>query len=186
MPTPFLGMDPCLEQSGIWNQVQIHLIVEIQRYLARLLRPKYVVAIGMRTFFTDLSPDEEKERYLEVRDRVTGEAITVIEILSPTNKTSHRRRYLRKRRKILGSETNLVEIDLLRAGSPMPMTGKTPPPTTASSSAGPGNALAHRRFSSTSSIRSRIRPSPCATGKMSRFCRLISYCATSTTQLVTI
>jgi len=33
---------------------------------------------------------------------------------------------LEKRMAILGSETNLVEIDLLRAGSPMPMTGKTP------------------------------------------------------------
>lgn len=126
MPAPFLGMDPYLEQYGIWNQIQIDLIVQIQYYLARLLRPKYVVAIGMRTFFTDLSPDEEKERYLEVRDRVSGEAITVIEILSLTNKTSHRRRYLRKRREILGSETNLVEIDLLRADAPMPMTGKMP------------------------------------------------------------
>ena len=126
MPTPFPGMDPYLEQSGIWNQIQIDLIVQIQRHLARLLRPKYVVAIGMRTFFTDLSPDEVVERYLEVRDQVSGEAITVIEILSLTNKTSHRRRYLRKRREILGSETNLVEIDLLRSGKPMPMTGNTP------------------------------------------------------------
>ena len=52
MPSPFPGMDPYLEQSGIWNQVQIHLIVAIQRFLAGLLRPKRIVAIGMRTRFT--------------------------------------------------------------------------------------------------------------------------------------
>jgi len=126
MPTPFPGMDPYLEQFGIWNQVQIDLIVQTQRYLAGLLRPKKIVAIGMRTRFPGDKRKEEKQRYLEVRDQVSGEAITVIEILSPTNKRSHRREYLEKRLEILGSETNLVEIDLLRAGAPMPMTGKTP------------------------------------------------------------
>ena len=126
MPTPFPGMDPYLEQSGIWNQVQINLIVEIQRFLAGLLRPKKIVAIGMRTRFPGDKWKEEKQRYLEVQDQVSGAAITVIEILSPSNKRSHRREYLEKRMEILGSETNLVEIDLLRAGSPMPMSGKTP------------------------------------------------------------
>lgn len=126
MPTPFPGMDPYLEQYGIWNQIQIDLIVQSQRFLARLLRPKKIVAIGLRTRFPGDKWKEEKQRYLEVRDQVSGEAITVIEILSPSNKRSHRREYLEKRMDILASETNLVEIDLLRAGSPMPMTGKTP------------------------------------------------------------
>ncbi|MCL4834506.1 MAG: DUF4058 family protein [Caldilineaceae bacterium] len=172
MPTPFPGMDPYLEQSGIWNQIHTDLIVYIRRHLTSLLRPRYVVAIEQRTFAetSDQSvsigrpdvlavlppspapvaapmaavavpvlaevreayrvrlpmPDEVFERYLEVRDRVSGEAITLIEILSPSNKRSHRLEYLEKRMEILGSETNLVEIDLLRAGLPMPMTGKTP------------------------------------------------------------
>jgi len=68
-------------------------------------------------------PDEIVERYLEVRDIVAGEVITTIEILSPTNKLSRegRRQYERKRLKILGSATHLIEIDLLRAGESFPI-----------------------------------------------------------------
>ncbi len=67
--------------------------------------------------------EEEIERYLEVRKPKTGQVVTVIEILSPKNKRSGEGRvaYLLKRDKILASQTHLVEIDLLRAGEPMPV-----------------------------------------------------------------
>ena len=67
-------------------------------------------------------PEEITERYLEVRDVVTGEVITVIELLSPTNKLTRdgRRQYERKRLRVLGSATHFIEIDLLRAGEPFP------------------------------------------------------------------
>ncbi len=71
-------------------------------------------------------PEEIRERYLEVRDVATGEAITVIEVLSPSNKAEDRIRYERKRMHIFASLTNLVEIDLLRAGKPMAMAGNFP------------------------------------------------------------
>ena len=66
-------------------------------------------------------PDEIRETYLEVRDTQDGKLVTALEILSPTNKRPGRGRelYERKRREILGTSTNLVEIDLLRAGEPM-------------------------------------------------------------------
>jgi hypothetical protein len=69
--------------------------------------------------------DELRENFLEIREIKTGRAITVLELLSPTNKINldGREQYLRKRGQILRSRTNLVEIDLLRAGGPMPMTG---------------------------------------------------------------
>ena len=68
-------------------------------------------------------PEEVVERYLEVRDVVTGEVITAIEILSPTNKLTRegRRQYERKRLTVLGSATHLIEIDLLRSGEPFPI-----------------------------------------------------------------
>jgi hypothetical protein len=49
--------------------------------------------------------------------------ITAIEVLSPTNKSTHEGRelYLATHLKVFSSMTNLVEIDLLRAGQPMPM-----------------------------------------------------------------
>ena len=72
-------------------------------------------------------PWEVKEQYLEVREVVTKELITVIEVLSPINKRSGKGRslYETKRTRILTSMTNLIEIDLLRSGQPMAMTGAT-------------------------------------------------------------
>ena len=70
-------------------------------------------------------PEQATERFLEVRATATAEVISIIEILSPKNKRSGegREAYESKREKILGSATNLVEIDLLRQGKPMPILG---------------------------------------------------------------
>jgi hypothetical protein len=69
--------------------------------------------------------DIVRETYLEVRARDTDRVVTVLEILSPSNKLpgEGREQYERKRLKLLGTLTNLVEIDLLRAGPPMTMRG---------------------------------------------------------------
>lgn len=66
---------------------------------------------------------EVHERFLEIRDAGAGRVITVIEILSPSNKLpgDGRAQYLHKREAVLASQSNLVEIDLLRAGEPMPI-----------------------------------------------------------------
>lgn len=71
-------------------------------------------------------PEEVTERYLEVISTKNNTLVTVIEILlSPKNKRSGggREAYEKKREKILGSKTNLVEIDLLRSGKSMPVLG---------------------------------------------------------------
>ncbi|QYX31550.1 DUF4058 family protein [Sphaerospermopsis torques-reginae] len=70
-------------------------------------------------------PINIKEGYLEVKEVGTEKLITTIEILSPTNKRSGKGRegYQEKRQQVLGSRSNLVEIDLLRKGEPMPMFG---------------------------------------------------------------
>ncbi len=66
-----------------------------------------------------------KEGYLQVREVGTEELVTTIEILSPTNKRhgKGRRAYQKKREQVLASFSNLVEIDLLRQGEPMPIIG---------------------------------------------------------------
>jgi hypothetical protein len=71
-------------------------------------------------------PVEVKERYLEVREVGTDAVITVIEVLSPKNKRSGEGRliYERKRQAILGSLSHFVEIDLLRSGLAMAMSGE--------------------------------------------------------------
>lgn len=74
-------------------------------------------------------PDDIREIWLEVRETATNRVITVLEILSPTNKLAGegRRQYEYKRLSLLGTRTHLVEVDLLRAGEPMPMWGYTQP-----------------------------------------------------------
>ena len=68
-------------------------------------------------------PETIRESYLEVREVATREVVTVIEVISPKNKRSGegRKAYEKKRHPVLGSLTNLVEIDLLRDGKPMPI-----------------------------------------------------------------
>jgi hypothetical protein len=166
MPSPFPGMNPYLENSAYWSGVHHWLINAIARTLTSQLRPRYVVAVEVRTYQTideesllvgipdnvvlqrsqetrDRAstvvatpsvqpipvtlpiPIEIRQGYLEVRRVGNGEVVTAIEVLSPINKRKGegRRKYEEKRHKILGSLTNLVEIDLLRQGQPLPMSG---------------------------------------------------------------
>ncbi len=163
MASPFLGMNPYLENPLFWSEIHNLLIAAIFRKLNPQLRPKYKVAIEKRVYQTtdedyllvgvtdvavqstqktllpqiasiavaspsveaitvDLTmPETVKETYLEVRDVITQEVVTVIEILSPKNKRAGegRKAYVKKRLQVLGSFTNLVEIDLLRDGKPI-------------------------------------------------------------------
>jgi len=70
-------------------------------------------------------PDEVSENFLEIYEVKTGKLITVLELLSPVNKLRKQGReaYERKRGDVFRSWTTLVEIDLLRAGDPMPVVG---------------------------------------------------------------
>jgi hypothetical protein len=67
--------------------------------------------------------DVEHLAIVEIRDRRSRELVTLIEVLSPSNKQSGstRDQYLAKRQELLNSRANLVEIDLLRGGNPMPL-----------------------------------------------------------------
>ena len=69
--------------------------------------------------------DEVEEVFLEVRDVATGRCVTVLELLSPVNKLTGQGRdtYLERRTEVLPTRTSFVEVDLLRAGEPMPVVG---------------------------------------------------------------
>ena len=165
MSHPFPGMNPYLEHPELFPGLHHWLIIEIARFLSPQLRPKYRVAVEVRTYETTdenslqvgipdvtirsrqtandsttnnvavAEPTAEpvrvripvpltiKEGYLEVREVGTEALITTIEILSPSNKRvgKGRNKYLKKRERVLETRTNLVEIDLLRKGKPMPI-----------------------------------------------------------------
>ena len=70
--------------------------------------------------------DRERLSYVEIRDRRDRELVTVIELLSPSNKYMgpDREQYLAKRMELLNGPAHLVEIDLLRGGPPLPAAGR--------------------------------------------------------------
>ena len=70
----------------------------------------------------------QTERYLEIREVATGNVVTVIEMISPKNKQSGegRNQYLSKRANVLNSQSHLIEIDLLRNGTPLPVNPSQP------------------------------------------------------------
>lgn len=69
--------------------------------------------------------DEVGENFLEIHEVETGQLVTVVELLSPVNKlhSKGRQDYEEKRDQIFRTRTNLVEIDLLRAGESMQIVG---------------------------------------------------------------
>ncbi|MBI5650143.1 MAG: DUF4058 family protein [Chloroflexi bacterium] len=122
-------MEPYLEDPLLWHQVHFGLIHAIRTALVPMVAPRYYVSVEERTFMlTDLPViDRVRERFLEIRATDNHELITVIEILSPSNKQpgEGRRQYEKKREQVFETLTNLVVIDLLRGGAPLPM-GKLP------------------------------------------------------------
>ena len=71
---------------------------------------------------TSLLEDEIHEPYVRIIERRSKRVVTIIEVLSPTNKVHHsrgREQYLEKRTDARRSDTHWVEIDLLREGEPV-------------------------------------------------------------------
>lgn len=70
----------------------------------------------------------ERTTYLEVVDRNDRSVVTVIEMLSPSNKATglDRERLLDKRRGLLTSQANYVELDFLRGGARLPLRRRPP------------------------------------------------------------
>jgi hypothetical protein len=75
--------------------------------------------------------ERRKRRHIKIVDVRTKQVITVVELLSPSNKEAgdDRKNYLDKRNEYLANGLNLVEIDLLRSGQRSPL--GDPPPTIA-------------------------------------------------------
>ncbi len=71
--------------------------------------------------FTSVLREERTEDYLEVRQRLDGRLVTLVDIVSPNNKltTPGRAAYLQKRQEAKVAGANLVELDLVLQGQPM-------------------------------------------------------------------
>jgi hypothetical protein len=175
MQSPFAGMDPHIESSGLWRNFHANLIIQIQDALADRVPEHYLVRAEERSYLLLAAENgkEEREFYPDVRvteptkpgrgkrrPRPAGAAasatveqrsmqlaafveqevretfieifatepdrrlVTTIEVLSPTNKDRGGHGwnlYLRKRQAVLVCGVHLVEVDLLRGGTRLPM-----------------------------------------------------------------
>lgn len=75
-----------------------------------------VVADEPRVVYSDY---QQREHFLEIREVSSNEVVSIIEVLSPSNKkpgANGRDLYLRKQQEVLASSVHLIEIDLLRDG----------------------------------------------------------------------
>ena len=152
LDNPFPGMNPYLESARLWPEVHNCLVASIHSWLRRTLPFRYWVIMGERAGIgihpppvppyryikpdlgiTDadavavLVPFREtvSEWYITISDQNSDELVTILELLSPSNKRSGEGRiqYEDKRHSIFESATHLVEIDLVRQGPPMPAQG---------------------------------------------------------------
>lgn len=142
MPSPFPGMTPYLEQKDVWHDFHERLLPHVAEVTGSQLAAHYIVKVDEHFYIHEPSAEQrilkgggvvaqvdvESNSFLGIRDRRDGRLVTVIEVLSPTNKNCgpYRHQYLDNRRRLLASSTNLVEIDLLRGGPRMLAFG-TPP-----------------------------------------------------------
>ena len=165
MPSPFPGMDPYLEDPGLWPDFHHRFISIASDLIAEQIRPKYFVRIEERVYVSEeddsgrsmivpdvqitawprgrmgsantavgvaavvemseplvvdvVFEDDIREARIEIVDREGRAVVTVIELLSPSNKlhgSRGRTSYVVKRAQVLNSPTHWVEFDLLRAG----------------------------------------------------------------------
>ena len=82
--------------------------------------------VATRPVLIDWDADPVTEGYVQIMDADGDRIVTSIELLSPANKLpgAGRTAYLRKRDEFIASDTNLVEVDLVRAGDWMTMMGQ--------------------------------------------------------------
>ena len=121
-------------QSGL--RPRYHVLIGERVYIAESLQSFYP-DVTLIQYPTQRGPDDgmavaepdtptavgeyleeaQRQPYIEIVHVSSAEVVTVIEVLSPSNKVgTGRAEYLRKQQQVLSSGTHLVEIDLLRTG----------------------------------------------------------------------
>jgi hypothetical protein len=126
MPSPFPGMDPYLEAPKLWPGFQHQLLACLYQVLLPGLVDRYRARVGTRSYtsemalFTSVVKEDHSEEYIEVRNRSDGRLVTLVEVVSPANKTTPagRAAYLERRRDALAQRAGVVEIDLVMQGKP--------------------------------------------------------------------
>lgn len=127
MPCPLPGMDPYLEDDKLWPAFQHQLISCLYQILLPGLVDRYRARVSQRTYvteqplFTSIIREQHLEELIEVRQRSDNRLVTLVDVVSPINKTrpEGRTAYLETRRQARNQNASVVEIDLVLQGQPM-------------------------------------------------------------------
>jgi hypothetical protein len=119
-------MDPYLEDEKLWPAFQHALVAGLYQALLPNLVDRYRARVGQRHYvteqalFTSVIRDEHHEEFVEVRQRCDGRLVTLLDVVSPPNKTlaAARQAYLDKRQEAKNAGASIVEIDLILQGQP--------------------------------------------------------------------
>jgi len=120
-------MDPFLEDAGVWPAFHHHFVASLFQILQPNLIDRYRERVGQRTYFTEtplftsVLREEHREEYIEIRQRSDNRLVTLVDVVSPTNKLNPagRAAYLERRRDARVQHASIVEIDLLLQGQPL-------------------------------------------------------------------
>jgi hypothetical protein len=130
MGNPFPGMNPYLEDANLWPVLHRELVASLEQQLGPGLANRYYSQIGQRRYSISDPPTlsgeqqthkaEFAEEFIEIRNRQDGSLVTLVEVLSPANKTTSvgRAPYLEKRKEALAEKAGVVEVDLVLQGQP--------------------------------------------------------------------
>lgn len=121
MPSPFPGMDPYIESSGLWYGFHLCMLSAMQASLNACLPERYAACINEYKLIDDLWG---YHRYLRIDHLPSKRTLTILELLTLAQKEegSAQRKYLARRERLV-KKVNLVEIDLLRSGDHLPVPG---------------------------------------------------------------
>src|SRR5437868_597 len=102
MPSPLPGMDPYLEHPALWPEFHRHLLTTLRQVLLPGLVDRYRAAPQQRRYSsaTSQAAEEHQEEYLVIRQRSDHKLVTLLDVVSPANKTTAegRQAYLETRR----------------------------------------------------------------------------------------
>jgi hypothetical protein len=120
-------MDPYLEDDKLWPGFHHQIVACLYQVLLPGLVDRYRARIGQRTYvteqplFTSIIREQHQEEYIEVRQRADNKLVTLIDMVSPINKsrTEGRAAYLDTRRQARSHGSSVVEIDLVMQGQPL-------------------------------------------------------------------
>jgi hypothetical protein len=115
-------MDAYLEDEALWAEFHRLLVAALHDALFAALAGRYELVIGHRHYPTTFSQsaEEHQEDFLEIRGMSDGGLVTLLDVVSPANKTTAtgRQAYLEQRRNARDRGASLVEIDLVLQGQP--------------------------------------------------------------------